>query len=127
MIARQASPSPIASQQRTAPAGSRAWDLRATPSGVLETRQPLIPRTPGCRTGLVIRLITAIGIASRRDAERLNKGGLKEGGANSAAMEKRWKTETQADFSGAAEIKSNTGQSLAETLKVVMGAVWPRT
>jgi thymidylate kinase len=68
---------------------------------------------------LVLRLVTSIDIAVRRDAER-----VKEGGPNAEAVRRRWDLETCAEFPGVEVIPIDTGRPLEETIRATTRAVW---
>ena len=68
---------------------------------------------------LVLRLVTTVDVAVRRDAHR-----VKQGGPNADAVLRRWDLETCAEFPGVPMIHIDTAKSLEETSRAATQAVW---
>jgi len=71
------------------------------------------------RPDLLLCLEAPIEMTIERDARRLKKGG-----PDAAAVRRRWELESRPECSGTPAIGIDTSQSLEETVRTVIGAVW---
>jgi hypothetical protein len=72
------------------------------------------------RPGLLLCLVAPIETTIERDAQR-----LKQGGPDAAAVQRRWEFESRPEFFRTPAIRIDTSRSLDQTVRAVVGAVWP--